>query len=376
MKTHAFGFCIAVLYGTVCFASGDSDSPIDGDADYERVKRILQGYSWWNYLPSESNTPYKQMAESLGPESFASLGRCLLDEDSRYGMEYFIVMRVLQSDGQIPTSAGDRGMLNAMSEYVKQNADQNWFTRAEFAVPYILQKGNGGDMETLRYLAQKDYDFNYDVPTAHKIESDAMRLLQARVDGVNLLGAPDKWWLVPASSSDGAVGTFAMLRFSTHYENRLSTNEPPFVPSVTNTGPQAAYVYDLLKQALAKYGEPTNIPPELVKMVVSFDADGKPVCNVNLSKYGLAMPEFALASSRPVPSLPSVTDTNVVAEPPLQQNEQPLPAVATDTNNDTDIAEPAPTPSMRSWFATLLALGTGMVAALVLLITLRNKRRQ
>ena len=58
-----------------------------------------------------------------------------------------------------------------------------------------------------------------------------------------------------------------------------------------------------------------------------------------------------------------------------QQNAQPPPAVAVETNA-MDAAEPATAPSPRSWFATLLALGTGMVAALVLLMTLLKKRQQ
>ena len=33
-----------------------------------------------------------------------------------------------------------------------------------------------------------------------------------------------------------------------------------------------------------------NLPPELLTMVVSFDGDGNPVCNVDLAEYGLSMP--------------------------------------------------------------------------------------
>ena len=379
MKMHSFVFCMAVLYGTVCFASGESGSPIDSDADYERVKRILYGYSVWNYDRNEAFLPYKQEADSLGPESFPSLIRFLLDKDSRHNQQIFVILRVLQSDGQVLTSAGDRGMLNAMSEYVKQIVDKEFFREEELPMTYIIQKGGADDLEILQYAAQKFYDFDYDVPATHKIESPAMRLLQARVDGVNLLGDPDRGWLLPDSSSDGTASALTMLRISANYGHRLSTNEPPFVPSVANTGPQAAYVYYLLKQALAKYGAPTNIPPELVKMAVSFDADGKPVCNVDLSKYGLAMPDFtpSPSSSRPVPPPSPVTGANATVEPPPQQNAQPPPAAAPATETDaTDATEPATAPSPRSWFATLLALGTGMVAALVLLMTLLKKRQQ
>ena len=64
-------------------------------------------------------------------------------------------------------------------------------------------------------------------------------------------------------------------------------------PSVANTGPQGAYVREILVKAFGLTGgdvyEP-NIPEELLAMVVSFDADGNPVCNVDLANYWLSMP--------------------------------------------------------------------------------------
>ncbi|MCL1922142.1 MAG: hypothetical protein FWG50_13905 [Kiritimatiellaeota bacterium] len=82
-------------------------------------------------------------------------------------------------------------------------------------------------------------------------------------------------------------------------------------PSVTNTGPQGAYVQAILRQFWenmeieieegteswpqpAKFRDSAKIPPELLTMVVWFDAGGNPVCNVDLAKYGLAMPEIDL----------------------------------------------------------------------------------
>ncbi|MCL2103747.1 MAG: hypothetical protein FWH21_01615 [Kiritimatiellaeota bacterium] len=76
------------------------------------------------------------------------------------------------------------------------------------------------------------------------------------------------------------------------------------VPSVTNTGPQGLYVYKILRQCwdnlevetrmINGYPRPfqdrSKIPAELLTMVVSFDAGGNPVCNVDLAKYGLTMP--------------------------------------------------------------------------------------
>ena len=82
------------------------------------------------------------------------------------------------------------------------------------------------------------------------------------------------------------------------------------LPSVTNIGPQALYVAEILHQCWEKlevetrvikgYSHPISfkdtlkIPPELLTMVVWFDAGGNPVCNVDLAKYGQAMPEIDL----------------------------------------------------------------------------------
>ncbi|MCL2103749.1 MAG: hypothetical protein FWH21_01625 [Kiritimatiellaeota bacterium] len=75
------------------------------------------------------------------------------------------------------------------------------------------------------------------------------------------------------------------------------------VPSVTNNGPQGRYVFEVLSQYLKAleieyregdrnrpFRDASKIPAELLTMVVSFDAGGNPVCNVDLAKYGLTMP--------------------------------------------------------------------------------------
>ena len=143
---------------------------------------------------------------------------------------------------------------------------------------------------------------------------------------------------------ESVQGAWDMLR-RRETENLLYAYENyPFVPSFANVGPQALYVYEILKKALTigteeengmlarwlearrrwhhskivqeeKFGEemverlktvgmPAPPPPgvcekseyfeemwgELSTMVVSFDENGKPVCSVDLAKYGLSMP--------------------------------------------------------------------------------------
>ena len=80
------------------------------------------------------------------------------------------------------------------------------------------------------------------------------------------------------------------------------------LPSVTNTGPQALYVQEILRQfwetieievnervdPTYRFRDISKIPDELLTIVVWFDEDGNPVCNVDLEKYGLTMPEIDL----------------------------------------------------------------------------------
>ncbi|MCL1919966.1 MAG: hypothetical protein FWG50_02645 [Kiritimatiellaeota bacterium] len=65
-------------------------------------------------------------------------------------------------------------------------------------------------------------------------------------------------------------------------------------PSVTNTGPQGLYVEAILRQYWEKMEErnTAKVPPELLTLAVWFDDGGNPVCNVDLAKYGLTMPEL------------------------------------------------------------------------------------
>ena len=89
-----------------------------------------------------------------------------------------------------------------------------------------------------------------------------------------------------------------------HEPDPLGWNSPIIVPSVTNTGPQGRYIFEILYQYWKKleietriidgrslpFRDRSKIPAELLTMVVSFDAGGNPVCNVDLTKYGLTMP--------------------------------------------------------------------------------------
>ena len=132
------------------------------------------------------------------------------------------------------------------------------------------------------------------------------------------------------------------------------------IPSVANTGPQALYVDAILRQYWENMEEKNvaNIPDELITIVVWFDEDGNPVCNVDLAKYGLTMPELD------VPNRPKGKPKAAAAPPPPP--EKPVTATRDETPPIT-IAEDEPneathTPS-RPWLyvgilAFLSAVGT------------------
>jgi len=113
---------------------------------------------------------------------------------------------------------------------------------------YLMLKGNASDIGLLN-----EHAGGY-----------SAEILKERVEGGNLFGDPRTF-------SDG-IGLF-------------------FIPSVANTGPQAVYVGEILFRAWEEAGmDISKIPSELLTMVVTFDGNGNPVCNVDLAKHGLSMP--------------------------------------------------------------------------------------
>jgi len=126
-----------------------------------------------------------------------------------------------------------------------------------WAQEYLTRKGDARDLDLLsRYRRE---------------------MLQARVAGTNVL-----------------------------HDSLIHGDSPFFIPSVTNTGPQGVYAEAIFEQywknmegvtrtvngKSATHKSRSQIPPELLTIAVWFDADGNPVCNVDLAKYGLTMPEL------------------------------------------------------------------------------------
>ena len=352
--------CAAILSFPL-WSYGENDNPVPEMTPWSKVPEIERA-EWGTIVKSmneKGRDAFPELIQLIGKTDSGSrvLGRAFVQIDQMDGWDIF-------SKGDTGLLASVRGILPVLLDHDKRHETE----ALRYGIRYLAKKGDARDFPLFeKYLAD---------PVLRqrqlKLERDGLgekynlfpklampyEILQYRVAGTNIV----------MGSFDGSL-----YPYFSHFEvsrESYSTNWLRFIPSVANTGPQAAYVFEALEQAYVlgqrsgcrtPYASVTNIAPELLTMRVWFDADGKAVCDVDLAKYGISVPGLGMA------------DTNAPA-PPLQQNALPSPAIAIGTNA-TETVESATAPSSpRSWFATLLTLGVGMVAALVLLITLRKMR--
>jgi len=180
---------------------------------------------------------------------------------------YRIIMTVSDmANGESISSESDPGALEIMRKVLDTYPDYvGRFTMAGAAMEYVTWKGDASDIGRLPLVGDKASD------------NILVNILRTRVAGTNLfdnITIRDEFGNAVPLSAISSVGGW-----------------PPFIPSVANTGPQAVYVYEILKRYSEKTeSDPYKIPAELLTMVVWFDADGNPVTNVDLAKYGLSMP--------------------------------------------------------------------------------------
>ena len=185
----------------------------------------------------------------------------------------------------------------------------------------LREKGKGFDTGlALRYVLLKGDERDLDV--IHPYRKD---ILAMRVAGTNIVNHP-------------------------YFDNRLNAGPAALqsvIPSVTNTGPQALYVEAIIRQYWDRleteyheedtgrerpFRDASKIPAELLTMVVWFDEDGNPVCNVDLEKYGLTMPELDVPNKpkgkeKPSPPLEGERPREPETSGGIQPPEQTPPAV-------------------------------------------------
>ena len=274
--------------------------------------------------------------EATGYHDFPAYKKILQEGRPYDNYTYHTLMSLIcKIDGVNMQSMGDTDLLRLTREFLTIKSEKPEWQSAAHCLLYLSQKGNAGDLPLLEKYAELPSKLDF----AKNAGLESLRVLKARASGTNVL-------------------SFLQARYYC-----WSTNEPPFLPSVADTGPQAVYVYDLLKQALAKYGDATNLPPELVTMVVSFDANGKPVCSVDPAKYGLVMPDFP-------PPPPAFTNEPAMTEPQTPTNNVP------EKTATPHVAEtPAAPPSQKRSIAPL-AVGVGAIIFATLLLWRGLRKRK
>jgi hypothetical protein len=203
---------------------------------------------------------YSEFGDDALPELYK-----VLEENIEDGIYVAHIVEMFDDDAYNPTVASDAEALKIMRKAVDA---KGW------GKEYLMRKGDTSDLERLPDT------------TNEIIRYSARATLKARVEGVNVMRFL-------------GVGKGAGVR----------EIEPYFMPSAANLGPQAVYVCEILRrywqdqlkipvltrETVRYYGEQSEqtvskMPEELLKIVVWFDEEGNPVCNIDLSKYGLSMP--------------------------------------------------------------------------------------
>ena len=241
----------------------EAKARITADTSVEEHYKILDEYHEMikeeirvRLLASKSPEEYDKIemeyieGKDLVPEpSIGKLCKLLEEKFDDPGTVDFIMWRIYAIDGGDKASYGNPEALYWVRRVVREKYSG---IAGSSTAWYLTMKGDAQDIELLR--------------------SSQKTILEARVAGMNVVKVDDH---------------FSFLHIYL---------------SVTNTGPQGVYVSEILRQCWGnlqkKYneGDPhsfrdtSKIPAELLTMVVSFDAGGNPVCNVDLAKYGLTMP--------------------------------------------------------------------------------------
>ena len=322
-----------------------------------------------------------------GRGSFPEVAKFI--EETNLGSHYqkWALLWVIHRDGWDILTPGEPELLAATREVLPRLLDYDKRHESDIirhGLVYLAQKGDVRDFPLYekhltdpafwQLIAKRPVPLSEEKQERVALwEAMPYRILQHRVAGTNIVQGAFDW---------GLYSHFSPLTVPSY---SYSTNWLHFIPSVANTGPQAAYVYAAMEQAIYKtwaqntvkrtegeeierngsnddspYGILTDNAPELLAMRVWFDEEGKAVCDVDLVKYGIFVPGLRMAGSR------------VPASPP--QELQPSSAAA--DISVADAIEPATAPPFRSRLTIPLAFGMGVLTAFGMLAALRKNRRQ
>jgi len=313
-------------------------------AQEEEVRRLIREFSEMPSVPTpERDGLINQLLAGLMPldpdEAFPVYYQILEEkfDDPNYVTQ---IMRIfLWADGRNIASYGQQEALDWARKLMRDKKPGQGFEKGA-AVDYLLVKGDERDIDLMSNRMWRER-------------------LAMRVAGTNLIN----FWQKPWSTGVNWEGC---------------------LPSVTNTGPQGVYVQEILRKVWenleieiergtedwdppARFRDSSKIPDELLTMVVWFDKDGNPVCNVDLAKYGLTMP---VIEPKPTGSDSMYYwDKRTVTFPP--PSEYPPPKVATTSLSSADDTQPVDTPPNRLYLYIALLVTLCATATLWLI---RKKR--
>lgn len=320
MKKISRALLLMSLLLPLCAGAGGIGTPQE-DESMARVQRLLMAPVFElsaEQLVKDSN--------ATGYQDFPAYKRFLQEAPNTNYTYQILLPFVSKIDGSNMRSKGDSDFLRLTREFLIIRAERPDWQSAAHALLYLSQKGDSGDLPLVEKYATLPSKLNF----AKQASRESLCILRSRIFGTNILN-------------------FSQTRYY-HW----STNSPPFLPSVANTGPQAVYVYDLLKQALDKYGSATNIPPEILTLTVTFDAAGKPVCSIDQTKYGLVMPSFVLKK-----------ETLQVPPQKVEEGKKTLDAQLAPSNVDTKEKKDSALSSTVGYI-WLFVIGVSVLAALIL----------
>ena len=237
--------------------------------------------------------------------------------------------------------------------------------------------GLANTRSTQAYLMNKGDARDLDI-----IEGDYRDTLAMRVAGANIINHGVSFWekqwfgCIPSVTNTGTQGLYVNAILRQYWENMevdsfifdgrpISLEERSKLPAEILAILDSKNVTYDGRSYTNTYKDKRKIPQEIQSLVVWFDEDGNPVCNVDLAKYGLTMPELDM------PNRPKGKPKAAATLPPPP--EKPVTATRDETPPIT-ITEDEPNEEKNN--TNLLWLYVGILSALCAGVVLWRIRRR
>ncbi|MDD2230331.1 MAG: hypothetical protein PHY48_13075 [Candidatus Cloacimonetes bacterium] len=188
------------------------------DESIARARRLFNA-TFLEVPPSQADQ-WQRDLRTVGSQDIGAFKKLLEEEPGDNSTQNAVLSFICKIDGYNMCSNGDSEILRITRKFLDDKSDAPDWVSLDYSLLYLSQKGDSRDLPLLvRYSALVS---NLPIPKQQSV--DCLRILQARAAGTNVLEG-----------------------LETRYYS-WSTNSPPFLPSVANTGPQAVYAYVVKKR--------------------------------------------------------------------------------------------------------------------------------